>query len=576
MPKQIGKYEILRTLGQGAMGEVYLAHHPAIGREVAIKTILPSAAKGEDAEGRFRREAEAAGHLNHPNLVTIFDFDKDQGVLYLVMEYVKGDDLEDLIRDRALTSAEFLEVLAQVCDGLGHAHRNGIIHRDIKPSNVRVIRDGGGLQAKVMDFGIARMGDSNMTATGIVMGTVSYMAPEYIREGHASAQSDLFAVGVMLYECLTGRKPFAGETTTTILFKIVSDAPEPVEPEAIRGISPSIRGVLDKALVKDPAARFQTADELGRALRACKDPAWTGALDEGTAMLVRGTAVPGVQARQTLPAPTLMERLPEPDTTAGMAVGQLPGAGRGPRSRIGIYAACAAAVLLAGAGVVVLRPRARPAPAAAAPLVAAAPAAAPAPDPAPASAQPAAVPVQPAPAPVQPAPAPAPAKPVAAPAPAKPVAVAPAPVKPVPAAAPVPPAPAQVKPVPQAEAQVQAEPAKPAVPDRPVAEDPMKSIGKLISSDPHQAAALLKPMVQGQPGSVELQGNYLAALYRSGNALDFDRAFTRATAAGVTVKGMLAVPAFRAAMADESRLQKTKPPSGVLPLEVMAKVLEGL
>jgi hypothetical protein len=134
-----------------------------------------------------------------------------------------------------------------------------------------------------------------------------------------------------------------------------------------------------------------------------------------------------------------------------------------------------------------------------------------------------------------------------------------------------------VKPAPAAaQAEAQPEPAKPAPPDKPVAEDPMKNIGKLIGTDPHQAAALLKPMVQGQPGSVELQGNYLAALYRSGNASDFDRAFTRATAAGVTVKGMLAVPAFRAAMADESRLQKTKPPSGVLPLDVMAKVLEGL
>jgi len=248
MAKQIGKYEILRTLGQGAMGEVYLAHHPVIGREVAIKTILPSAAKGEDAEGRFRREATAAGQLNHPNLVTVFDFDKDQEVFFLVMEYVKGDDLEDLIRQKALSPSQFLEVLAQVCDGLSHAHRNGIIHRDVKPANIRVMRDGKTLLAKVMDFGIARVNDSNLTATGIVMGTVNYMAPEYIREGHATAQSDLFAVGVMLYECLTGRKPFAGDNTTTVLFKIVSDTPQPIEMEAIQGISPSIRGVLDKAL----------------------------------------------------------------------------------------------------------------------------------------------------------------------------------------------------------------------------------------------------------------------------------------------------------------------------------------
>ena len=262
MGRRIGKYEILRTLGQGAMGEVYLANHPVIGREVAIKTILPGAAKGEDAERRFRREAEAAGKLNHPNLVTIFDFDKEQDVLFLVMEFVKGDDLEDLIKQRALSPSQFLEILAQVCDGLSHAHRNGIIHRDIKPANVRVMRDGKTLLAKVMDFGIARMADSNMTATGIVMGTVSYMAPEYIREGRATAQSDLFAVGVMLYESLTGRKPFPGDNTTTILFKIVSDAPPPIDMEGIHGISPNIRMVLDKALA---AARGKVGGPHGAA-----------------------------------------------------------------------------------------------------------------------------------------------------------------------------------------------------------------------------------------------------------------------------------------------------------------------
>lgn len=285
MPKTLGKYEIIRTLGQGAMGEVYLAHHPAIGREVAIKTILQSAAKGEDAEDRFRREATAAGKLNHPNLVTIFDFDKDEDVLYLVMEFVKGDDLADLIEKKSLNQSQFLEILAQVCDGLSYAHRAGIIHRDIKPANVRVIQDGKRILAKVMDFGIARIEDSNMTATGIVMGTVSYMAPEYIRNGKASPQSDLFAVGVMLYECLSGRKPFAGDNTTTILFKIVSENPQPIEPAVIQGISPSIRAILDRALSKDPAQRFQTGDDLAKALRACKDPTWNGTVEEATSRI---------------------------------------------------------------------------------------------------------------------------------------------------------------------------------------------------------------------------------------------------------------------------------------------------
>jgi serine/threonine-protein kinase len=387
-----------------------------------------------------------------------------------------------------------------------------------------------------MDFGIARFEDSSLTATGIVMGTVSYMAPEYIREGHASAQSDLFAVGVMLYECLTGRKPFAGDNTTTILFKIVSDTPPPLELEATQGISPSIRMVLDKALAKDPQQRFQTAEELAKALRACKDPTWTGALDEATSLLLRQQLQPALAAA----SPTLMERLPEPALTRGVPVAA-------PRFRW-LYPVCAGAALLAGGGALLaFRSKAKPAEP---PALAASAPAVPAPVTAPA----------PAPVPVVAAPIQAlPAKPSAPAAPARPSVPAPAPARPQAAAA----APAPV-PV----------PAPAAEPKEP--EDPLKTIGKLIATDPRQAASVLKPLVQAQPAKVELQGNYLAALYRGRNPGEFARAFTRATANGVTVKAMLGVPAFRSAMADESRLQKTRPPSGVLPLEVMAKVLDGL
>ena len=568
MTKQIGKYEIIRTLGQGAMGEVYLAHHPAIGREVAIKTILPSAAKGEDAEGRFRREAEAAGKLNHPNLVTIYDFDKDPagGVLFLVMEFVKGDDLEDLLARKALSPSELLDVLAQVCDGLSHAHRNGIIHRDIKPSNVRVVRDGKQLLAKVMDFGIARIADSNMTATGIVMGTVSYMAPEYIREGRATAQSDLFAVGVMLYEGLTGRKPFAGDNTTTILFKIVSDPPPPIDMDTIHGISPSVRMILDKVLAKEPQERFQSADDLGRALRACKDPTWTGTLDDTTSMLLRHQQKEALQGTRLIPAAAAGA----PTWSSRPAA---PAPGPAPRRRAGLVAAGAAAVLVAGgAGFLAIRPRTRVAQAAPAPaaMVPAAPPVAAVPSPAPAP-----VPVaSPAPVPV-PNPSAAAAKPPAAAA-AKPPAAAAASAAPA-AKAPAAPIPAQAAVKPQEAPKAQpAEPAKDPNAVDPAAADPMKTIGKLIDTDPRQAVAVLKPLVQAQPGNTERQGNYLAALYRCRNAPEFDRAFTRATAAGVTVKGMLGVSSFHSALADEIKLQKSKPPSGVLPVEVMARVAEGL
>ncbi len=304
MVDRLGKYEILRTLGRGAMGEVYLAHHPVIGREVAIKTILASAQQGADAEARFRREATAAGQLNHPNLVTIYDFDRDGEILYLVMEYVKGEDLEELIRERDLTQAQYLEVLAQVCDGLAFAHKAGIIHRDIKPANIRVVREGKRLLSKVMDFGIARTEDSNMTSTGIVMGTVSYMAPEYIQSGKATVQADLWAVGVMLYECLAGRKPFHGENTTTVLFKIVSETPRPLEPAEIHGVSTAVRAVLEKALSKDPSQRFLSAEAFAKALRASKDPAWTGSIEEGLTVVVSKQEAAQVRAEAPVLPPT--------------------------------------------------------------------------------------------------------------------------------------------------------------------------------------------------------------------------------------------------------------------------------
>jgi serine/threonine-protein kinase len=308
MFEKLGKFEITKRLGQGAMGEVYLGTDPSIGRPVAIKTILASAAQGEEAKARFGREARAAGVLNHPNLVTIYEFGEDQGVLFIAMEYVQGHDLEELLRDQALTQAEALEVLAQVCDGLAFAHRAGIVHRDVKPSNVRVTRDGRRLHAKVMDFGVARVSDSDMTATGMVMGTVSYMAPEYIRTGRPDARSDLFAVGVMLYEMLSGRKPFSGDTTPTILYRIVNEAPEPLDASQLRGISPAIRSVLDRALDKDPERRFQTGEELAKALRAAKDPTWQGQVENGT---VRLGAAP-TAAVPAAPEPTAAVPLPPP------------------------------------------------------------------------------------------------------------------------------------------------------------------------------------------------------------------------------------------------------------------------
>ncbi len=304
MFEKLGKFQIKKLLGQGAMGEVYLGIDPAIGREVAIKTIIPTASQGDEAKARFEREARAAGVLNHPHLVTIYEFGEDQGVMFIAMEYVRGNDLDELFQDQSLSRSEALEVLAQICDGLNFAHRAGIVHRDIKPSNVRVTRDGKRLHAKVMDFGVARVSNSEMTATGMVMGTVSYMAPEYIRTGKPDSRSDLFAVGVMLYEILSGRKPFAGETTPTILYKIVNEPPDPIDLHSLAGISPAIRMVLDRALAKDPDVRFQTAEDLAKALRAAKDPTWKGEVEQATFRIAAGAVtVPVPEAALPPPPP---------------------------------------------------------------------------------------------------------------------------------------------------------------------------------------------------------------------------------------------------------------------------------
>ena len=339
---KLGKFEIKRVLGNGAMGEVSLGVDPSIGREVAIKTILPSAAQGGDAKERFAREARAAGVLNHPNLVTIYEFGEDQGVLYIAMEFVKGHDLDELLRDQSLTRSEALELLAQVCDGLGFAHRQQIVHRDIKPTNVRVQRDGKRLHAKVMDFGVAKISNSDMTATGMVMGTVSYMAPEYIRTGKPDPRSDLFAVGVMLYEALSGRKPFAGDTTPTVLYKIVNEPPEPIETEKLAGISPTIRAVLERALCKNPDERYQTAEDLAKALRAAKDPTFMGQVEQATTQLQ--ASAPTAAAPVAIPTSAITLQ-PAPPALAPAARAQSSSKGGGKGLWLGL-----AALLLVGVG----------------------------------------------------------------------------------------------------------------------------------------------------------------------------------------------------------------------------------
>lgn len=268
IPTRIGKFEILRRIGKGAMGEVFLGKDPALGREVAIKTILASSAFGDEAKARFEREARSTALLNHPNIVTVFEFGETEGLHYLAMEYLEGEDLETLIQRQGLTREEALEVLAQTCEGLAYAHEHGVVHRDVKPANILVLRRGQRLAAKLMDFGVALVNQSNLTQEGIWMGTANYMAPEYLDTGKATASSDLFAIGVILYEVLTGgRKPFAGETTTLVLNAILRHPPAPFQAQETQSCGPGLLEIVHKALAKRPEDRFQSAEALADAIR---------------------------------------------------------------------------------------------------------------------------------------------------------------------------------------------------------------------------------------------------------------------------------------------------------------------
>jgi TonB family protein len=241
------------------MGVVFKARDPVIGRLVALKTIAVAASQSEDLRERFYREAQAAGGLQHPNIVTIFEMGEAEEIPYIAMEYLEGESL-DLILARRLNLPLALKLgyLVQVCRALAHAHKHGIVHRDIKPGNIVVTRDG---TVKVVDFGIARMVDTSKTQTGVLLGTLAYMSPQLVRGERADERSDIWAVGVVCYELFTGQRPFDGENHAALLLKIVSDEPRPLEnlmPECPAELCAAVR----KMLQKDAAKRFQSFEEV--------------------------------------------------------------------------------------------------------------------------------------------------------------------------------------------------------------------------------------------------------------------------------------------------------------------------
>jgi|GEM_PF-802204 len=270
MLKKIGRYEIVGELGQGAMGIVYKGKDPRIGRIVALKTIHPGAGLSKDEQKefyeRFYREAQTAGNLSHPNIVTIFDADEDpeEKISFIAMEFIEGQSLQQLLDgDRIFRPEETLNIVLQIAEGLGYAHSNGIIHRDIKPANVILTPDN---RVKITDFGIARIESSSLTRTGQFLGTPYYMAPEQIAGGQIDGRSDLFSLAVVFYQLLTREKPFSGNNITTILYKIVNQEPLPATRLNI-GLSGGFDMVLTKGLAKNPEARYQDAAQFAEDIK---------------------------------------------------------------------------------------------------------------------------------------------------------------------------------------------------------------------------------------------------------------------------------------------------------------------
>jgi serine/threonine-protein kinase len=255
----IGKYVVDGVLGHGGMGTVYLARDPALGRPVALKALTLGAEDPPEFRARFRREAQAAGALRHPNIVAVYDVGEAAGQPYIAMEYVEGVDLEQVIQGGQPYSMEWtLDVLRQVCEGLSHAHHKGIVHRDVKPANIRVTPAG---EVKIMDFGLARIPSSKMTTSGRLLGTVQYMAPEQVEGAHVDQRADIFSVGAIAYELVAHRKPFQGESLPAVMFQILHGAPDPSAlPET--AYSPGLERIILKALARDRNDRYESLDAM--------------------------------------------------------------------------------------------------------------------------------------------------------------------------------------------------------------------------------------------------------------------------------------------------------------------------
>ena len=265
---RLGRYEILEELGRGAMGIVYKGRDPKLDRLTAIKTIRFTDDFDEDQAGKIReqfyREAEVVAKLSHPNIVTIYDVGEDLDLSYLAMEYLEGESLETFARKEQLLSIrKTIDVTAQVCDALGYAHNHGIVHRDIKPANIMILKNG---LVKVTDFGIARATASSKTRTGVIKGTPYYMSPEQISGMKVDGRSDIFSLGIVFYQLLTGELPFGGENLAAIMYQITTVDPEPPTKYNPKIYKAAV-AILNRALEKNLESRYQKAQQMGDHLK---------------------------------------------------------------------------------------------------------------------------------------------------------------------------------------------------------------------------------------------------------------------------------------------------------------------
>ena len=356
--ERIGKYKIVGELGRGTMGEVYKAHDPVLNRFVALKTLPARLGPDDETLQRFHREAQAAALLNHPNIVTVHDFGREHGLLFIAMELLEGIDLREAIDSELLkTIDDKLSVMDGVLAALDYAHAKGVVHRDIKPANIHL---GKSRQVKIMDFGLAKISTSEMTQEGIVLGTPNYMSPEQALGDKVDGRTDLFSTGAVLYELLTGHKPFEADTTPSVLFQVVHRQPPPAR-RWVPDLPGGVVAVVNRALEKDLARRFATAGDMRAALAIARDglaparpvppPLPPAASQRLSPPPLPSSAAPSTGAPLTLPPPVQSAARITPASGAGWLAARV-------RQSPLLLGGVLAAVLLAAAAGLWLRARA--------------------------------------------------------------------------------------------------------------------------------------------------------------------------------------------------------------------------